>query len=173
MVWSINVFCCLLIVPILCLLENVNRQDFILQVVLKYCVFAWVALTLTKLQWGHPSIYRFIECGHFWENKAGGMESPDRGGCWLRALLAGILCLLSSAGPIVSHCDELTNSRDMGLGTSGTPGGKGSALNTDRVTRAQSRMGEKILPVRTSYFPIKLFTRQNRFGLQLLKQIQF
>ena len=77
--------------------------------------------------------------------------------------MAGILCLLSGAGPIVSHCDELTNSRDMG--TWGTPTDilereeKGSALNTDRVTRAQSRMDEKTLPVRTSYFPIKQETK--------------
>ena len=75
--------------------------------------------------------------------------------------MAGILCLLSGAGPIVSHCDELTNSRDMGtwghLQTYWRE--KGSALNTDRVTRAQSRMDEKTLPVRTSYFPIKQETK--------------
>ena len=77
--------------------------------------------------------------------------------------MAGILCLLSGAGPIVSHCDELTNSRDMGtwghLQTYWSERGKGSALNTDRVTRAQSRKDEKTLPVRTSYFPIKQATK--------------
>ena len=73
--------------------------------------------------------------------------------------MAGILCLLSGAGPIVSHCDELTNSRDMGTPTDILEREKGSALNTDRVTRAQSRLDEKTLPVRTSYFPIKQETK--------------
>ena len=74
--------------------------------------------------------------------------------------MAGILCLLSPAGPIVSHCEGLTNSRDMGTPADMRSWGReGSALNTDRVTRAQSRMDEKTLPVRTSYFPIKQETK--------------
>ena len=49
-----------------------------------------------------------------WKEEEEGCRLSDRGGCWLRALLAGILCLLSPAGPIVSHCKRLTNSWDQG-----------------------------------------------------------
>ena len=70
---SIIVFCCLLIVPILCPLKNVK----------KLC-FAWVALTLRKPDCSEAIlVFTGLLNVDIFEKirQAGGMEGPDRGGC--------------------------------------------------------------------------------------------